>query len=177
MGGIRRQSPGLRETDGAVGEDVTHNIRTIAGVPLTLADGATTKIPARLEVRGEVGVEGTVLTMNTRGAALSEGIDNNALLIAFGVTEVADLPDEDLQLGLLLALLQDDAKNQSSWLTWGEGRPQAEPRAESHRQGYHCDNTDCACFHPLLQPTALHRRRGQASEADGDTRLEIVDGV
>lgn len=82
-----------------------------------------------LYVQGQVGFEGTVLTMNTRGAALSEGIANNALLMAFGVTEVADLPDEDLQLGLLLALLQDDAKNQSSWLTWGEGRPQAEVAA------------------------------------------------
>ena len=36
------------------------------------------------------------------------------------------LPDEDMQIGVLLALLQDDAKNQSSYLTWGEGKPQAE---------------------------------------------------
>ena len=82
-----------------------------------------------LYVQGKVGFEATVLTMNTRGAALSEGIANNAILMAFGVTEVDDLPDEDLRLGLLLALLQDDAKNQSSWLTWGEGRPQAEVAA------------------------------------------------
>ena len=77
----------------------------------------------------KLGFEATVLTMNTRGAALSEGIANNAILMANGVTEVEALPDEDLQLGLLLALLQDDAKNQSSWLTWGEGRPQAEVAA------------------------------------------------
>lgn len=32
------------------------------------------------------------------------------------------LPDKDMQIGVLLALLQDDAKNQSSYLTWGEGR-------------------------------------------------------
>jgi hypothetical protein len=82
-----------------------------------------------LYVQGKLGFEGTVLTMNTRGAALSEGIANNAILLAFGVKEVADLPDEDLQIGSLLALLQDDAKNQSSWLTWGEGRPQAEVAA------------------------------------------------
>jgi len=82
-----------------------------------------------LYVQGKLGFEGTVLTMNTRGAALSEGIANNAILMAFGVKEVAELPDEDLQLGLLLALLQDDAKNQSSWLTWGEGRAQAEVAA------------------------------------------------
>ena len=82
-----------------------------------------------LHVQGKLGFEGTVLTMNTRLAALSEGIANNAILMAFGVLEVEDLPDEDLQIGLLLALLQDDAKNQSSWLTWGEGRPQAEVAA------------------------------------------------
>jgi hypothetical protein len=67
--------------------------------------------------------------MNTRGATLFEGIANNAILMAFGVKEVAELPDEDLQLGTLLMHLQDDAKNQSSWLTWGEGRPQAEVAA------------------------------------------------
>ena len=76
--------------------------------------------------RGAVGFEASVLTMNTRAAALFEGIANNAILMAHGVTEVEQLPDEDLQIGLLLALLQDDAKNQSSWLTWGEGVPQAD---------------------------------------------------
>ncbi|HTP88643.1 MAG TPA: hypothetical protein VMJ34_16930 [Bryobacteraceae bacterium] len=79
-----------------------------------------------LYYRGVVGFEGTVLTMNTRAAALFEGIANNAILMAHGVTEVDQLPDEDLQIGLLLALLQDDAKNHSSWLTWGEGVAQAE---------------------------------------------------
>jgi hypothetical protein len=82
-----------------------------------------------LYVQGKLGFEGTVLTMNTRGATLFEGIANNAILMAFGLKEVADLPDEDLQLGTLLMYLQDDAKNQSSWLTWGEGRPQAEVAA------------------------------------------------
>lgn len=36
--------------DGRVGEDITHNVRTIKSVPLMLGDGA----PAKLEVRGEV---------------------------------------------------------------------------------------------------------------------------
>ncbi|CAN7598973.1 NAD-dependent DNA ligase LigA [Acidovorax sp. LjRoot117] len=36
--------------DGEVGEDVTHNIRTIRQIPLTLPDG----VPPLLEVRGEV---------------------------------------------------------------------------------------------------------------------------
>src|SRR5512137_1786629 len=90
-----------------------------------------------LYVAGKMGFEATVLTMNTRGAALSEGIANNAILMAFGVTEVSQLPDIDLQIGTLLALLQDDAKNQSSWLTWREGLPQAEVAA-TLRRDYLC---------------------------------------
>jgi hypothetical protein len=80
-----------------------------------------------------VGFEASVLTMNTRAAALFEGIANNAILMAYGITEVEDLPDTDLQIGVLLALLQDDAKNQSSYLTWGEGTPQAEVAATLRR--------------------------------------------
>jgi hypothetical protein len=86
-----------------------------------------------LYVRGKAGFEATVLTMNTRAATLFEGIANNAILIANGVTEVDQLPDEDSQIGVLLALLQDDAKNQSSYLTWGEGRPQPEVQATLRR--------------------------------------------
>jgi len=37
--------------DGTVGEDVTHNVRTIRSVPLRLRGSA---VPARLEVRGEI---------------------------------------------------------------------------------------------------------------------------
>jgi hypothetical protein len=77
-----------------------------------------------LYVRGKAGFEATVLTMNTRAATLFEGIANNAILMAYGVTELDQLPDDDLQIGVLLALLQDDAKNQSSYMTWGEGREQ-----------------------------------------------------
>jgi hypothetical protein len=79
-----------------------------------------------LYVRGLAGFEATVLTMNTRAATLFEGIANNAILIAHGVTEVDQLPDDDLQIGVYLALLQDDAKNQSSYLTWAEQAPQNE---------------------------------------------------
>jgi hypothetical protein len=82
-----------------------------------------------LYMRGAVGFEASVLTMNTRAAALFEGIANNAILIAHGVTEVDQLPDEDLQIGVLLALLQDDAKNQASYLTWKDGMPQPEVAA------------------------------------------------
>ncbi len=82
-----------------------------------------------LYVRGLVGFEATVLTMNTRAATLFEGIANNAILIAHGVTEVDQLPDEDLQIGVLLALLQDDAKNEASYLTWREKMPKEEVAA------------------------------------------------
>ena len=83
--------------------------------------------------RGKVGFEATVLTMNTPGAALDEGIANNALLMAYDITEVDQLPDEDLQTGMLLALLQDDAKNQASYLTWKVGMPQKEVAAGLRR--------------------------------------------
>jgi hypothetical protein len=86
-----------------------------------------------LYVRGKVGFEATVLTMNTRAATLFEGLANNAILIAHNVTEVEQLPDEDAQIGVLLALLQDDAKNQSSYLTWGEGRQKPEIAAALRR--------------------------------------------
>lgn len=42
---------GATRGDGTRGEDVTHNVRTIKSVPLKLAGR---KVPARLEVRGEV---------------------------------------------------------------------------------------------------------------------------
>ncbi len=77
-----------------------------------------------LYFRRLLGFEATVLTMNTRAASLFEGLANNAILMAYGVKEVDELPDEDLQIGVLLALLQDDAKNQSSYLTWGQGMAQ-----------------------------------------------------
>jgi len=79
-----------------------------------------------LYIERKLGFEATVLTMNTRGATLSEGLANNAILMAHGVTEIDQLPDDDMKIGALLPLLQDDAKNQSSWLTWKEGRPQKE---------------------------------------------------
>ncbi len=93
----------------------------------------TSALVQGLYVRGRVGFEGTILTMNTRATSLFEGIANNALLIATGVTEIEELPDEDLQLGLLLALLQDDAKNQSSYLTWKEGAAQKDVAATLRR--------------------------------------------
>lgn len=79
-----------------------------------------------LYLRGQAGFEATLLTMNTRTATLFEGIANNAILMAHGVTDVEQLPDEDLQIGVTLALLQDDAKNHSSYLARGEKAPREE---------------------------------------------------
>ncbi len=74
-----------------------------------------------LYTTGRVGFEGTVLTMNSRYSTLAEGIANNAALMAFGLTELDQLPDDDLKIGMLLSRLQDDAKNQASYLTWNDG--------------------------------------------------------
>jgi hypothetical protein len=51
------------------------------------------------------------------------------------VTEVKDLPDRDLQIGVILGLLQDDAKNEASYLTWQQGLPQ-EDVARMLRRGF-----------------------------------------
>ncbi len=87
-----------------------------------------------LHVLGRVGFEATVLTMNSRYSTLAEGIANNAALIAHGVVELDELPDADLQIGMLLSRLQDDAKNQASYLTWQERVVQPEVAAELRRE-------------------------------------------
>jgi hypothetical protein len=71
--------------------------------------------------------------MNSRAGTLAEGIANNAILIAHGVKEFDELPDVDLRIGCLLAVLQDDGKNQSSYLTWNEKLPQKEVAAAIRR--------------------------------------------
>ncbi|HEY1433891.1 MAG TPA: hypothetical protein VGG65_00870 [Thermoanaerobaculia bacterium] len=86
-----------------------------------------------LYVRGRVGFEGTILAMNTRWGTLAEGIGNNAVLMSMGLTEVEQVPDDDLQIGLWLSHLQDDAKNQASYLTWNDGAPQAQVAAALRR--------------------------------------------
>jgi hypothetical protein len=85
-------------------------------------------------VRGLIGFEASVLTMNTRASVLFEGIANNAILIAHGVLEPEELPDRDVETGVLLALLQDDAKNQASYLTWAEGVAQPDVAATLRRE-------------------------------------------
>lgn len=56
--------------DGATGEDITHNVRTIPSVPLRLLGDTA---PARLEVRGEVVMpKAGFLKLNERAAAQGE---------------------------------------------------------------------------------------------------------
>ena len=87
-----------------------------------------------LYVRGRVGFESTILAMNTRWGTLAEGIGNNAVLIALGLTEVEQVRDEDLQIGLWLAHLQDDAKNEASYRIWQDGVPSADVAGTLRRE-------------------------------------------
>src|SRR5262249_46920967 len=45
---------GATRGDGTRGEDVTHNVRTIRAIPLTLRSTTLSPPPGRIEVRGEV---------------------------------------------------------------------------------------------------------------------------
>ncbi len=87
-----------------------------------------------LYVRGRVGFESTILAMNTRWGTLAEGIGNNAVLIALGLTEVEQVPDEDLQVGTLARA--PPGRRQEPGLvpgSWQEGMPQAEIAATLRR--------------------------------------------
>src|SRR5664279_5306304 len=68
-----------------------------------------------LYVRGLAGFEATVLTMNTRAATLFEGIANNAILIAHGVTEIEQLPDEDMQILSLIHISEPTRRTPISY--------------------------------------------------------------
>jgi hypothetical protein len=129
-----------RHSDGAPMYEATYEINASLEISLPeffqlvsheVAPGHVTTFAylQNLYHRRVVGFEASVLTMNTRAATLFEGIANNAILMAYGVNEPHELPDRDLEIGVLLALFQDDAKNQSSYLTWGEGVAQPEVAA------------------------------------------------
>jgi hypothetical protein len=132
--------------------------------------------------RRKLGFEATVLTMNTRGAALMEGVANNAVLVAHGVREPSELPDRDLELGTLLALLQDEAKNQSSYLTWKENVPQPEV-AEVLRREYLCSTERADKLsgawgrHPLLGRMYLPCYRAGTQRVADLRRLYPDDAV
>jgi DNA ligase (NAD+) len=74
-GGVLVQ--GATRGDGAVGEDVTHNVRTIADIPEALPEGA----PSVLEVRGEVFMRlSSFAALNERQAAAAEASGREAKL-------------------------------------------------------------------------------------------------
>ena len=60
--------------DGTVGEDVTHNIKTLPSIPLELLSNKDSpKVPGSLEVRGEVFIETTEFKMINRSLKESGG--------------------------------------------------------------------------------------------------------
>ena len=73
--------------DGAVGEDITANVRTIASVPLRLLGAA----PERMEVRGEIYMPlGAFARLNERQAAAGERLFANARNAAAGSVRQKD---------------------------------------------------------------------------------------
>ena len=113
--------------DGEVGEEVTHNIRTIRQIPLTLPTGEG-GVPPVLEVRGEVYMRradlqklnarqeaaGAKLFANPRNAAAGavRQLDSNIAaqrplsFFAYGMGDVTPVADGGPQFGTHYALLQ-----------------------------------------------------------------------
>ena len=77
---------GATRGDGAVGEDVTENLKTIRSIPLMLApDSMSGTVPARLEVRGEVVMlKKDFARLNERQAAKGEKLFVNPRNAAAG---------------------------------------------------------------------------------------------
>jgi hypothetical protein len=73
--------------------------------------------------RGLLGFESTILTMNTRHSTLFEGVANAGLILAHGVRTAQQLPGAEMRLGMLLAQLEDIAKNNASYFTWALKMP------------------------------------------------------
>lgn len=79
---------GLTRGDGLVGEDVTHNIKTIKSIPLKLN---TSNPPKLLEVRGEVLIfKKDFLAMNSRNKELGVALFANARNAAAGTIRQLD---------------------------------------------------------------------------------------
>ena len=83
---------GATRGDGAVGEDVTENLKTIRSIPLSLApDPIDGKVPARLEVRGEVVMlKKDFARLNERQAAKGEKLFVNPRNAAAGALRQLD---------------------------------------------------------------------------------------
>jgi DNA ligase (NAD+) len=78
----------LTRGNGKVGDDVTHNVRTIADVPLKLT---TDRPPSLLEVRGEIYMTNSALvSLNERQAAKGEAAYANTRNVAAGSIRLLD---------------------------------------------------------------------------------------
>lgn len=74
--------------NGEVGDDITHNARTIRDIPLRLAGASP---PRRLEVRGEIYMENAALArLNARQAARGEPPFKNTRNVAAGTIRLLD---------------------------------------------------------------------------------------
>lgn len=74
--------------NGEVGDDITHNARTIRDIPLTLSGKSP---PRRLEVRGEIYMENAALgRLNARQAARGEPPFKNTRNVAAGTIRLLD---------------------------------------------------------------------------------------
>jgi DNA ligase (NAD+) len=81
---------GLTRGDGARGDDITHNLRTVRDIPLRLM-GPQEKIPEILEVRGEVYMTNTELSrLNKLQAEREERIFANCRNAAAGSLKLLD---------------------------------------------------------------------------------------
>lgn len=79
---------GLTRGNGKVGDDITHNLRTIGDIPLRLT---TEKPPAVLEVRGEVYMTNSdLVTLNERQVAAGEAEYKNTRNVAAGTVRLLD---------------------------------------------------------------------------------------
>jgi DNA ligase (NAD+) len=79
---------GVTRGDGQVGDDVTHNLRTVRGVPLRLTGD---DVPARVEVRGEVYMTNTDLAdINARRKAAGKELYANTRNTAAGGIKLLD---------------------------------------------------------------------------------------
>ena len=79
---------GATRGNGVVGDDITHNIRTVLGVPLRLSGR---HVPAVLEVRGEVYMTNADLVrLNQQQAAAGERLFANSRNVAAGTVRMLD---------------------------------------------------------------------------------------
>jgi hypothetical protein len=104
---------------------------------------------------GRLGFEATILTMNTRHSTLFEGIANAGLLLAHGLRSFAELPSAELKLGVVLAGLEDIAKNNASFYTYALGMPADEIKRRLRKDCLASPEradklTDAWARHPLM---------------------------